>query len=435
MRKTARRPKRLRGDVTPPGDKSISHRAAIFNAIADGEARIENYGTGADLASTLRVLRGLGARIERQADGALTIQGGALAEPQDALNAGNSGTTTRLMAGVLAGQPFLSVLTGDRSIRSRPMARIAEPLRLMGAQVDGRDGGRLAPLTFRGGALRGVRYRMPVASAQVKSALLLAGLFAEGETILDQPAVSRDHTELMFRAMGVPVEEDGLSVRVSPGRLTAMNVRAPADISSAAYWLVAAVCHPDAEARVRNVGVNPTRSGILDALEMMGADVRVENRREEAGEPVADLVARSSALRAVEIGGGLIPRLVDEVPALALAACFAEGTTVIRDAAELRVKESDRLTATRAELSRMGAQVEELDDGLRITGGRKLRGAAHKTYGDHRIAMTAGVAGLLADGETTIRAAETASVSYPTFWDDLESLCDPRRPAANAPRC
>lgn len=435
MRKIARRPKRLRGDVTPPGDKSISHRAAIFNAIADGEARVENYGTGADLASTLRVLRGLGARIERESDGALTIRGGALEEPQDALNAGNSGTTTRLMAGVLAGQPFLSVLTGDRSIRSRPMARITEPLRLMGARVDGRDGGRLAPLTFRGGALRGVRYRMPVASAQVKSALLLAGLFAEGETILDQPAASRDHTELMFRAMGVPVAEDRLTVRVSPGRLAAMDVRVPADISSAAYWLVAAVCHPDAEARVRNVGVNPTRTGILDALEMMGADVRVENRREEAGEPVADLVARSSALRAVEIGGDLIPRLVDEVPALALAACFAEGTTVIRDAAELRVKESDRLMATRAELSRLGASVEELDDGLRITGGRKLRGAAHKTYGDHRIAMTAGVAGLLADGETIIRAAETAAVSYPTFWDDLESLGEPRRPAANAPQC
>ena len=435
MQKTARRPKRLRGDVTPPGDKSISHRAAILNAIADGEARIENYGTGADLASTLRVLRGLGARIDRRPGGALLIRGGALSEPEDALNAGNSGTTTRLMAGVLAGQPFFSLLTGDRSIRSRPMARIVEPLRLMGAQVDGRGGGRLAPLAFRGGALRGVRYQMPVASAQVKSALLLAGLFAEGETILDQPAVSRDHTELMFRAMGVPVAEDGLIVRLSPGRLTAIDVRVPADISSAAYWLVAAVCHPDAEARVRNVGVNPTRTGVLDALTMMGADVRVENRREEGGEPVADLVARSSALRAAEIGGNLIPRLVDEVPALALAACFAEGTTVIRDAAELRVKESDRLMATRVELSRLGAQVEELDDGLRITGGRKLRGAAHKTYGDHRIAMTVGVAGLLAEGETTIRAAETAAVSYPSFWDDLESLGEPPRPAPNAARC
>ncbi len=422
MQMTVRRPRRLRGDVTPPGDKSISHRAAIFNAIADGEARVENYGTGADLASTLRVLRGLGTQIERHDDGAFTVRGGVLSEPSDILNTGNSGTTTRLMAGVLAGQPFMSVMTGDRSIRSRPMARIVEPLRLMGAEVDGRGGGRLAPLTFRGGSLHGIEYRMPVASAQVKSALLLAGLFADGETTLEQPAVSRDHTELMFRSMGVEVIEDGLTVRVRPGRLSAMDATIPADISSAAYWLVAGVCHPDAEVRVRNVGVNPTRTGILDALAMMGADVSVENERTEGGELVADLVARSSSLRATEIGGDLIPRLVDEVPVLALAACFAEGTTVIRDASELRIKESDRLMASRVELSRSGAQVEELDDGLRITGGRALRGATHRTYADHRIAMTMGVAGLLAAGETTVQSAQTAAVSYPTFWDDLDSL-------------
>ena len=422
MQMTVRRPRRLRGDVTPPGDKSISHRAAIFNAIADGEARVENYGTGADLASTLRVLRRLGTQIERHDDGAFTVRGGVLSEPSDILNTGNSGTTTRLMAGVLAGQPFMSVMTGDRSIRSRPMARIVDPLRLMGAEVDGREGGRLAPLTFRGGSLHGIEYRMPVASAQVKSALLLAGLFADGETTLEQPAVSRDHTELMFRSMGVEVIEDGLTVRVRPGRLSAMDVTVPADISSAAYWLVAGVCHPDAEVRVRNVGVNPTRTGILDALAMMGADVSVENERTEGGELVADLVARSSSLRATEIGGDLIPRLVDEVPVLALAACFAEGTTVIRDASELRIKESDRLMASRVELSRSGAQVEELDDGLRITGGRAMHGATHRTYADHRIAMTMGVAGLLAAGETAVQSAQTAAVSYPTFWDDLDSL-------------
>ena len=422
MQMTVRRPRRLRGDVTPPGDKSISHRAAIFNAIADGEARVENYGTGADLASTLRVLRGLGTQIERHDDGTFTVRGGILTEPSDILNTGNSGTTTRLMAGVLAGQSFMSVMTGDRSIRSRPMARIVDPLRLMGAEVDGRDGGRLAPLTFRGGSLHGIEYRMPVASAQVKSALLLAGLFADGETTLEQPAVSRDHTELMFRSMGVEVFEDGLTVSVRPGRLSALDVTVPADISSAAYWLVAGVCHPDAEVRVCNVGVNPTRTGILDALAMMGADVSVENERTEGGELVADLVARSSNLRAAEIGGDLIPRLVDEVPVLALAACFAEGTTVIRDAAEVRVKESDRLMASRMELARFGAQVEEMDDGLRITGGRALRGATHRTYADHRIAMTMGIAGLLAAGETAVQSAQTASVSYPTFWDDLDSL-------------
>ena len=422
MQMTVRRPRRLRGDVTPPGDKSISHRAAIFNAIADGEARVENYGTGADLASTLRVLRRLGTQIERHDDGAFTVRGGILTEPSDILNTGNSGTTTRLMAGVLAGQPFMSVMTGDRSIRSRPMARIVDPLRLMGAEVDGREGGRLAPLTFRGGSLHGIEYRMPVASAQVKSALLLAGLFADGETTLEQPAVSRDHTELMFRSMGVEVIEDGLTVRVRPGRLSAMDVTVPADISSAAYWLVAGVCHPDAEVRVRNVGVNPTRTGILDALAMMGADVSVENERTEGGELVADLVARSSSLRATEIGGDLIPRLVDEVPVLALAACFAEGTTVIRDASELRIKESDRLMASRVELSRSGAQVEELDDGLRITGGRAMHGATHRTYADHRIAMTMGVAGWSRRVRRSCSRRRRRSVSYPTFWDDLDSL-------------
>ncbi len=421
MQAIVRRPKRIIGDITPPGDKSISHRSAIFNSIARGQARVENYGTGADLASTLRVLRGLGAAIERS-EASLTIQGRKLTEPADILNTGNSGTTTRLMAGVLAGQPFLSVMTGDKSIRSRPMGRIVEPLRRMGAKVDGRAEGMLAPLSFRGGELLGIRYRMPVASAQVKSAIMLAALFADGETVIEQPALSRDHTELMFRAMGIDVVEDGLTLTVQPETLNAIDVTVPADISSAAYWLVAAACHPDAEVRVRNVGVNPTRTGVIDALRMMGADVTVENERIEGGEPAADLVARSSELRSAEIAGDLIPRLVDEAPVIALAACFASGTTVIRDAAELRVKESDRIAATRAELARMGADIEEMTDGLRITGGQQLSGSTHRTYADHRIAMTMGTAGLLTPGLTTIRAAEAAAVSYPTFWRDLESL-------------
>jgi 3-phosphoshikimate 1-carboxyvinyltransferase len=423
MQAAVRRPKRLTGTITPPGDKSISHRAAIFNAIAEGTARIDNYGPGADCQSTLRVLRSLGTRIDGKGS-SFTVHGGLLQEPADILNTGNSGTTTRLMAGVLAGQSFLSVMTGDKSIRSRPMGRIVDPLRLMGAEVDGRDGGKLAPLTFRGGALHGIEYRLPVASAQLKSALLLAGLYAEGETVLSQPALSRDHTEVMFRAMGADVTEDGLSVSVKPARLRAVDVSVPADISSAAYWLVAAICHPDAEITVMGVGTNPTRTGMIDALLVMGADLSVVNERIEGGEQVADLVARSSKLRATEIAGDLIPRLVDEVPVLALAACFAEGTTVIRDAAELRVKESDRLQATAKELNRMGASVEELDDGLRITGGHALIGAACRSYSDHRIAMTLGIAGLLAAGETTIAAAETASISYPSFWDDLAGLGD-----------
>ncbi|MEX2599108.1 MAG: 3-phosphoshikimate 1-carboxyvinyltransferase [Dehalococcoidia bacterium] len=414
--------KQIRGTLTPPGDKSISHRAAIFNAIAEGEARVDNYGPGADCQSTLRVLRGLGVEIEGDGKPSFRIRGGALREPTDVLNTGNSGTTTRLLAGVLAGQPFLTVVTGDRSIRSRPMARITQPLRLMGAHIDGREDGKLAPLAFRGGNLKGIRYTLPVASAQVKSALLLAGLFADGETVLDQPALSRDHTELMFRAMGVPVEERGLTVSVRPGRLKAQDVTVPADISSAAYWLVAGVCHLDAEVRVQGVGVNPSRTGILDALQAMGADVRVENQRTQGGEAVADLVARSSTLHAAEFGGELIPRLIDEVPVLALAACFAKGTTVIRDAAELRVKESDRIMATAKELSRLGAKVEEMPDGLRITGGVALRGASCRSYSDHRIAMTMGIAGVLASGETKVSGAECASVSYPSFWQDLDQM-------------
>ena len=302
------------------------------------------------------------------------------------------------------------------------MGRVVEPLRQMGAVIDGRDDGKLAPLTFRGGSLHGIRYTMPVASAQVKSALLLAGLFAEGETVLDQPAVSRDHTELMFRAMGIDVMEDGLSVTVHPGRLKAVDVTVPADISSAAFWLVAGVCHPDAEIRVRGVGVNPSRTGVLDVLQAMGADVTVENKRTQGGEHVADLVARSSELHATEITGDLIPRLADEVPVLALAACFAKGTTVVSDASELRLKESDRIMATAKELSRLGANVEETVDGLRITGGRKLIGANGRSYSDHRMAMTLGIAGLLSAGQTKISGAETASISYPTFWDELASV-------------
>ncbi len=423
MQVAVRRPRRLTGTITPPGDKSISHRAVIFNAIAEGEARINNYGPGADCQSTLRVLRSLGTQIDSNGS-SLMVQGGTLQEPIDILNTGNSGTTTRLMAGVLAGQSFLSVMTGDRSIRSRPMGRIVDPLRLMGAQVDGRDGGKLAPLIFRGGTLHGIEYRLPVASAQLKSALLLAGLFAEGDTVLAQPALSRDHTELMFRAMGAEVTEDGLTVSVKPARLRAIDVTIPADISSAAYWLVAAVCHPDAELTVMGVGTNPTRTGILDALQAMGADLSIINERIEGGEQVADIIARSSRLHSIEVAGDLIPRLVDEVPILALAACFAEGTTVICDAAELRVKESDRLQATSKELTRMGASVEELSDGLRITGGHTLTGARGRSYGDHRIAMTLGIAGLLASGETTIAAADAASISYPSFWDDLASLAE-----------
>ena len=421
MHQLISQPSTLRGTVAPPGDKSVSHRAAIFNAIAEGTAVVENFCPGQDGVATLRCLRGLGAEITSEG-GVLRITGGALHEPGDVLDAGNSGTTMRMLAGVLAGLPFVSVLTGDRSLHSRPMDRIAAPLRLMGAEISGRGERTLAPLSIRGGGLRGIEYRMPVASAQVKSALLLAGLTADGETVLEQPARSRDHTERLFAAMGVPVLEDGLTLKLRPGRLRAIDVTVPGDISSAAFWLVAGVCHPDAQVRIQGVGINPSRTGILEALEAMGASITIENRRTQGGEPVADLIARSSSLQATEIGGDLVPRLIDEVPALSLAACFAQGTTVVRDAAELRVKESDRIRTTARELSRLGARIEELPDGLRITGGAALQGATCRSYGDHRLAMTLGVAGLLAQGATTVRGAQAASVSYPSFWTDLNRL-------------
>lgn len=422
MHETVTRPRRLRGTLTPPGDRSISVRAALFNALAEGEARVSNYGPGDDCASALAVLRGLGAAIEPDGDG-FVIGDSPLSEPGDVLDAGNSGTVMRLSAGALAGLPFFSVLTGDASLRRRPMGRVVAPLREMGAAISARDGGRLAPLAIHGGDLRGIRYTMPVASAQVKSCLLLAGLFAEGETVLEQPAVSRDHTERAFRAMGVPVEERGLELRMRPGQLHALDVTVPGDISSAAFWMVAAACHPDAEVRAKGIGINPGRTGILDVLSAMGAGVTLENERDVGGEPVADVVVRSSELQAVEIAGDLIPRVQDEIPVLALAACFARGTTVVADAEELRVKETDRIRAIVTELRRLGAEVEETPDGMTISGGRTLQGVEGEHYGDHRMAMMLGVAGLVAEGGTTVEG-DVASVTYPSFWSDLRRLVE-----------
>ncbi len=416
----------------PPGDKSISHRAALLNSIARGEAHVSNFCVGDDRASMLRCLRGLGARIRRHtacsvtgADECFEVRGQGrkgLSEPDSLLNAGNSGTTMRLVSGLLAAQPFLSVISGDRSLRNRPMSRIVIPIREMGASVMGRSNDSLAPLAIRGGSLRGIDYEMPVASAQLKSCILIAGLYAEGETTVRQPAASRDHTERMMTAMGARLRTGGLSVSVRASELTSMDVRVPADVSGAAFWLVAGVCHPNARVRVSGVGMNPSRTGVLDALKAMGARISVENVREEAGEPSADLVAESSRLEGTEIRGDIIPRVIDELPVLALAACFARGTTIIGDAQELRVKESDRIQAAVDGLSRLGANVEERPDGMVIQGGATLKGAACKSYGDHRIAMTMAVAGLLAQGSTVISGAEAASISYPSFWDTLKEL-------------
>jgi len=427
MKRTVRAARRLRGTIEPPGDKSISHRAAVLNAIAQGEATVDNFQTGADCLATIRCLRALGARIESPAAGALRVQGtgrSGLREATAVLNAANSGTTLRLLAGLLAAQPFFSVLTGDASLRSRPMERIVDPLRAMGARIQGRAGGTRPPLAIEGGRLRGIRHRLPVASAQVKSALTLAGLYADGETVLEEPAPSRDHTERMLRAMGAVIVAGEGGQRVSPltGELTPLSLRVPGDISAAAFWMVAAAAHPDAELRLTGVGVNPSRSGILDALRAMGARIAVEEERTWGCEPVADIVVHSSRLRGTVIEGALIPRLVDEVPALAVAACLAEGETLVRDAGELRVKESDRIRATARELRRLGAHIQELPDGMVIRGVGNLRGAACGSHGDHRLAMALAVAGLLAAGETTVRGAEAVAVSYPSFWDDVDRV-------------
>ena len=432
MRRRITAPARLEGEVSLPGDKSISHRAALLNSIAAGTAQVTNFCVGDDRASMLRCLRGLHVDIEHEpapsgdeTQDRFIIHGkgtDGLSEPDGVLDSGNSGTTMRLVSGLLASQPFFSVITGDESLRSRPMDRIVRPLQEMGAQVMGRGGGSRAPLAFRGGGLHGIEYEMPVASAQLKSCLLIAGLGAEGQTVVREPAATRDHTERMLQAMGADVERDGLRIAVRPSALTAVDVRVPGDISSAAFWLVAGAVHPRAQIVVEGVSVNPTRTGVLEILRSMGARLTLEDVRFEGGEEVADIRVESSDLYATEIAGSLVPRAIDELPVLAVAACFAQGTTVIRDAAELRTKETDRIRATVHELQRMGGQVEEIADGMIIRGPTSLRGADCRSHGDHRVAMAVGIAGLMAQGETTVAGAEAAAVSYPGFWQQMASL-------------
>ncbi len=435
MKKTISAPRRIEGAADPPGDKSISHRALLLNSIAQGSAHVSNLCVGDDRSSMLRCLRGLGATIVRHTDCASSgapecfevrgVGADGLREPDSVLDAGNSGTTMRLVSGLLAAQPFFSVITGDHSLRSRPMRRIVEPLTQMGARFMGRSEGSLAPLAVRGGDLRGISYEMPVASAQLKSSILIAGMHADGETKVREPAASRDHTERMMLAMGADVATEGFGITVRPSELSAMDVRVPGDISGAAFWLVAGCCHPNARLTVEGIGINPSRTGVLDVLRSMGARIGIQNAREDAGEPNADLVAESSSLRGTEISGEIIPRVIDELPVIALAACFAEGTTVIRDAGELRVKESDRIRATVDGLSRLGARIEERPDGMVIEGVGQLTGAECESHGDHRIAMTMGIAGLLSEGVTTVGDAEAASVSYPDFWDRVRTLQGP----------
>ncbi|MDA8098162.1 MAG: 3-phosphoshikimate 1-carboxyvinyltransferase [Nitrospiraceae bacterium] len=418
------RPSRgLRGELTPPGDKSLSHRAVMLSGIAEGTTAISGFLTGEDTMHTARAMRALGVAIEDSGGGNLTVRGRGLrglTEPADVLDMGNSGTGMRLLAGLLAGQDFFSVLTGDQYLRKRPMARIAEPLRSMGAGINGRAGGKLAPLAINGAGAgcRAIAYASPVASAQIKSAILLCGLFADGVTTVTEPHKSRDHTERMLRFFGVEVKEQGNRISLRGGqRLSAplSDLVIPSDISSAAFFLVAGAVVPGSDVVVRNVGVNPTRTGILDVLQRMGADIELLNAREQAGEPVADIRVRHRKLKATRIGGEDIPRLIDEIPVLAVAAAVAEGTTVISDAAELRVKESDRIATVAGELAKLGAVIRERPDGMEIAGKDRLSGSVCESHGDHRIAMSLAVAGLVAEGMTTVRDTAWIDTSFPGF--------------------
>ena len=432
MIKLVKKHDRIEGTIRPPGDKSISHRAALLNAVANGNARVSNFCVGDDRESMLRCLQGLGVQItpdpkcdvSGQPD-CFLVQGRGLQgllEPTNTLDAGNSGTTMRLVTGLLAGQSFISVITGDDSLRRRPMGRVVGPLKEMGAQFMGREGDSLAPLAVRGGNLKAIDYTLPVPSAQVKSAVLIAGLYADGKTVVRSPSLSRDHTDRMLKYLGGDIQVDGLVATVGRSEFDARDILVPGDVSSAAFWMVAGSAHPNAKIRLEGVGINPTRTGVISVLESMGANLSLENIREGEAEPIADIVVESSNLQGVDIAGEIIPKVIDELPVLALAASLASGSTVIRDAAELRVKESDRISATVQGLSRLGVDIEEHEEGMIIRGAQKLVGAPVNSQGDHRIAMTMAIAGLIADGETAIHDAEAAAVSYPTFWDTLASI-------------
>jgi 3-phosphoshikimate 1-carboxyvinyltransferase len=418
----------LRGAISVPADKSISHRAALLGALADGDVRVENFLQSETTRATLVCLRALGAGIDTPDASTVLIHGRglhSLNEPAGILFCGGSGTTMRLLAGVCAGQDFFSVLDGTRALKRRPMARVAEPLRAMGAAILARDGGRLPPLAIRGASpLHGIDYTLPVASAQVKSSILFAGLFADSPTTLREPSLSRDHTERMLRACGVDCETQGANCQMQvrpPSRLTVPNSQflVPGDFSSAAFFVIAALVVKGSEMRIERVGVNPTRTGLLDALARMGARISVENEGEESGEPVADLVVgagRAGAeLISTEIGGDEVPRMIDEFPIFAVAATQARGETTVRDAQELRVKESDRIATLAGELRKMGAQIEERADGFAIAGPTPLHGARVSAHNDHRLAMSLAVAGLIARGETIVEGWESVADSFPNF--------------------
>ena len=413
--------KKAVGQIKVPGDKSISHRAVMLGSLANGVTEISGFLKGADCLSTIDCFRKMGIDIDINGEN-VTVHGNGLRglkKPDEMLYTGNSGTTTRLLCGILAGQNFDTSITGDASIQKRPMGRVVKPLSMMGAKIEN----EYCPLYITGTKLHGIDYKMPVASAQVKTAIILAGLYADGETVIHEIEKSRDHTELMLSAMGADLTVDNLDITVKPTNdLTAVNVDVPGDISSAAFFLVLGAIMPNSQITVTNVGINPTRTGIINVLKDMGADITLENVHTSAGETVADITVRSSSLKGTTVGGDIIPRLIDELPIIAVAAVFADGQTVIKDAQELKVKETNRIRAVVDEFNKCGIDITETDDGMIINGGKSIHGADFKTYGDHRMAMSLTVLAQLADCESTLDDSDCACVSYPTFFDDFYKL-------------
>ncbi len=418
-------PSVFKGEITPPGDKSISHRAIMIGSLAEGKTKVSGFLNGGDTLCTVDAFRKLGIDI-KVSNTNVVIEGKGLhglGEPNEIIDAGNSGTTTRLITGLLAAQNFNSEITGDKYLQKRPMARIVEPLTKMGADITGRDNNNLLPLKIRGRKLKGIKYEVPVASAQVKSCLILAGLFADGVTEIIEPQKTRDHTERMLAHFGANLDINGNNIKVqNPDQFQSSELIVPSDISSAAFFIVAALINPGSELLIRNVGLNPERTGVLDILKLMGANILIENERIDCGEPVGDIVAKYSDLKGIEIKGKLIPKAIDELPIVSVAACFAEGKTVISEAKELRVKETDRIKAMVTELKKLGADIEELPDGMIVNGSEKLKGAKCSSWGDHRIAMSIAVAATRAKGETAIEDSGCVAISFPEFFDLLERL-------------
>jgi len=415
----------LRGEITPPGDKSISHRSLMLCSLANGKSLVKDFLISDDALSTANAMRALGAEIEIKGTQVIVKGNGinGLKKPEKIIDCGNSGTTTRLLIGLLSPQQFTTTLSGDKYLQARPMRRVVDPLTQMGAKITGNEDGNKLPLTITGSNLKAISYELPVASAQVKSAILLAGMYAEGETEVIEPSASRDHTERMLTYLGVPITKNGNSIKInSVSQINPGEIVVPSDISSAAFFIVGALIIPGSEILIKNVGINPLRTGIIDILKNMGGDLEIINQRDVNGEPIGDIVAHSSNLHSTEIGGDLIPKAIDELPIVAVAASFAEGKTLIKDAKELRVKETDRIHAMSTELGKLGVQTQEFEDGMSIMGTDSLNGAACSSWGDHRIAMSIAIAALRAKGETEIIDADCVSVSYPGFFEVIDEL-------------